>query len=219
MDESNNADHLNSSLTDLMTSLMVIFILLLLVFISGSATKDIAVRQVLLTKLKKELEPKGFGNDNIRPDPKDPTAILIIVPNKLMNFELGKSDLRAEGADFLSTHIPQLAEVVCATQFRDSVESIVVEGYTDESGFRGSSREESENRNLRLSQDRSMRVVSTALSDLISFPEERGCFLTKLSASGRGQQEPGATAEDSRRVIFKLRVKAKEVSEVATTLK
>ena len=31
MDESNSAEHLNSSLTDLMTSLMVIFILLLLV--------------------------------------------------------------------------------------------------------------------------------------------------------------------------------------------
>src|SRR5260370_40607445 len=158
MDESNSAEHLNSSLTDLMTSLMVIFILLLLVFISGSATKDIAVRQVLLAKLKNELEPKGFGNDNILPDPKDPTAILIIVPNRLMNFELGKADLRPEGADFLKTHIPQLAEVVCAAQFRDSVESIIVEGHSDESGFRGSSKEESENRNLKLSQDRSMPV-------------------------------------------------------------
>src|SRR5260370_19092269 len=160
MDESNSAEHLNSSLTDLMTSLMVIFILLLLVFISGSATKDIAVRQVLLAKLKKELEPKGFGNDNIQPDPKDPTAILIIVPNKLMNFELGKSDLRSDGADFLKTHIPQLAEVVCAAQFRESVESIVVEGHTDDSGFRGSSNDESENLNLKLSQERAMRVVS-----------------------------------------------------------
>ena len=58
MDESNSAEHLNSSLTDLMTSLMVIFILLLLVFISGSASKDVAVRQVLLAKLKKELQRK-----------------------------------------------------------------------------------------------------------------------------------------------------------------
>ena len=37
MEESNSVDHLNSSLTDLMTSLMVIFILLLLVFVHRTA--------------------------------------------------------------------------------------------------------------------------------------------------------------------------------------
>jgi outer membrane protein OmpA-like peptidoglycan-associated protein len=202
-----------------MTSLMVIFILLLLVFVSGSAIKDPALRQVLLSKLKKELEPKGFGNDNIQPDPKDPIAILIIVPNNLMNFEVGKSNLRPEGAEFLKTHIPQLAEVLCAAEFRESVESIVVEGHSDDSGFRGSSQEESESQNLKLSQDRSMQVVSTALDDLRDFPDQRSCFLTKLSASGRGQQDQESTPENSRRVIFKLRVKAKGVAGVTAATK
>jgi len=219
MEESDSVEHLNSSLTDLMTSLMVIFILLLLVFISGSASKDYAVRQVLLKKLEHELIPKGFGNDNIKPDPKDPTAILIIVPNRLMNFEVSKSDLRPDGADFLRTHIPQLAEIVCAPEFRNSIDSIVVEGHSDDSGFRGSSKEESENRNLKLSQDRSMQVVSTALDDLQEFPTQRACFLTKLSASGRGQQDQELTPENSRRVIFKIRVKAKEIAKVATLVK
>ena len=40
MEESNSSDHLNSSLTDLMTSLMVIFILLLLVFVNRTANKE-----------------------------------------------------------------------------------------------------------------------------------------------------------------------------------
>ena len=44
MNEAPGSEHLSSSLTDLMTSLMVIFILLLLVFISGTAGKDTALR-------------------------------------------------------------------------------------------------------------------------------------------------------------------------------
>ena len=46
MEDQNNGDHLNSSLTDLMTSLMVIFILLLLVFVHRTAGKDAAVTDV-----------------------------------------------------------------------------------------------------------------------------------------------------------------------------
>ncbi len=43
---------------------------------------------------------------------------------------------------------------------------------------------------------------------------ERGCFLEKLSASGRGEQEPEATLDDSRRVIFKIRVKVVEAEAI-----
>ena len=46
MRRASTSDHLSSSLTDLMTSLMVIFILLLLVFVSHSASKDAAVADV-----------------------------------------------------------------------------------------------------------------------------------------------------------------------------
>jgi len=60
MDEHGNSDHLSSSLTDLMTSLMVIFILLLLVFVSHTASKDAALTDVLLAKLRQELQPQGL---------------------------------------------------------------------------------------------------------------------------------------------------------------
>ena len=52
-----------------------------------------------------------------------------------------------------------------------------------------------------------MVVVENALADLSSMEEERVCFLEKLSASGRGEQEQEATADESRRVILKIRVK------------
>jgi flagellar motor protein MotB len=210
MDEQNNTDHLNSSMTDLMTSLMVIFILLLLVFVHRTAGKDAAVTDVLLKRLRSEMLPQGSNENNektIRPDPRDRNAILIIVPDRLMNFEPGQSKLRPEGEQFLKRYIPQLAEVLCGDQFRSSIESIVVEGHTDTHPYMGHTVEESQSLNLKLSQDRAMVVVENALPDLSGMEAKRACFLEKLSASGRGEQEQEPTADESRRVILKIRVK------------
>src|ERR1700722_134707 len=106
MEESNSVDHLSSSLTDLMTSLMVIFILLLLVFVHRTAGKDAAVTDMLLKRLLRDMKPQGFNEKTIRPDPRDRNAILVIVPNGVMSFETGKSTLRREGEQFLQTYIP-----------------------------------------------------------------------------------------------------------------
>jgi len=208
MEEPNSSDHLNSSLTDLMTSLMVIFILLLLVFLHRTAGKDAAVTDVLLKTLRQDMIPQGFSERSIRPDPRDRNAILVIVPDRLMNFETGKSSLRPEGEQFLRTYIPKFADVLCSDQFRSNIESIVVEGHTDTHPYSGRTASESQNLNLKLSQDRSMEVVKNALADLEGLEAERGCFLEKLSASGRGEQEQEDTPDESRRVILKIRVKA-----------
>ena len=208
MEEPNSSDHLNSSLTDLMTSLMVIFILLLLVFLHRTAGKDAAVTDVLLKTLRQDMIPQGFSERSIRPDPRDRNAILVIVPDRLMNFETGKSSLRPEGEQFLRTYIPKFADVLCSDQFRSNIESIVVVGHTDTHPYSGRTASESQNLNLKLSQDRSMEVVKNALADLEGLEAERGCFLEKLSASGRGEQEQEDTPDESRRVILKIRVKA-----------
>jgi len=214
MEDQNNSDHLNSSLTDLMTSLMVIFILLLLVFVHRTASKDAAVTDILLKKLRLDMIPQGFSEKTIRPDPRDRNAILVIVPDRLMNFEIGKSTLGPEGQQFLKSYIPAFAEVLCSQEFRTSIESIVVEGHTDIHPYVGRTAEESQNLNLKLSQDRSMEVVKNTLADLAGLEVKRACFLEKLSASGRGEQEPEATPEESRRVILKIRVKAGDVQSV-----
>jgi outer membrane protein OmpA-like peptidoglycan-associated protein len=214
MEEPNSVDHLNSSLTDLMTSLMVIFILLLLVFVHRTAGKDAAVTDVLLRRLLDDMKPHGFNEQTIRRDPRDRNAILVIVPDRLMNFETSKSTLRPEGERFLKQYIPEFAGVLCSEQFRSSIESIVVEGHTDIHPWVGHSAEESQNLNLKLSQDRSMEVVKSALSDLTGMEPRRGCFLEKLSATGRGEQEQEATPEESRRVILKIRVKVVEAESV-----
>jgi len=214
MDEQDSSDHLNSSLTDLMTSLMVIFILLLLVFVHRTAGRNVAVTDALLKTLQTDLIPQGFSAKDIQIDKKDRNAILVIVPDDLMNFEIGQSDLKTEGEAFLRTRIPKLAEVICGAEYRDSVEAVVVEGHTDAFPYRGYTPEESQNLNLKLSQDRSMQVVKSALTFLVDHSNERGCLLEKLSASGRGEQDLESTPEESRRVIFKIRVRADHAQEI-----
>jgi len=198
---------------------MVIFILLLLVFVNRTAGKDAAVADVLLKRLRHDMIPQGFNENTIRPDPRDRNAILVIVPDRLMNFETGQSALRPEGERFLKSYVPSFASVLCSDQFRPNIESIVVEGHTDTHPYVGRTAEESQNLNLKLSQDRSMEVVKNALADLEEMGPERGCFLEKLSATGRGEQEPEATPDESRRVILKIRVKAIDPQVVKVAVK
>ncbi|HKF48027.1 MAG TPA: OmpA family protein [Terracidiphilus sp.] len=225
MDEQQgNSDHLSSSLTDLMTSLMVIFILLLLVFVSHTASKDAALSQILLKELIKDMKPHGFNENTIHVDKSDPNAILVIVPGKLMNFDNQKTVLKPEGQDFLKAYIPDFASVLCDDRFRNSVESIVVEGHTDDTQWDGQSLRESQNRNIELSQGRSMAVVREARADLDGNDREGKCFVDKLSAAGRGEQDlvlvNGVVSKDqSRRVIFRIRVKARDEENLSKELK
>jgi outer membrane protein OmpA-like peptidoglycan-associated protein len=146
-------------------------------------------------------------------------VILIVVPDRLMNFESGKFELRPQGQDFLRERIPQLAGVLCSDKYQTSVEAVVVEGHTDSHPWTGKSAEQSESLNLKLSQDRSMEVVKASLSYLNGTFDERACFLEKLSASGRGEQDLEATPDESRRVVFKIRVRAENVHDVTARIK
>jgi outer membrane protein OmpA-like peptidoglycan-associated protein len=227
MDEANAPDHLSSSLTDLMTSLMVIFILLLLVFVSHSASKDASATDALMTQLRTQLKRQtNLAEKDVQLDPRDRNAILIVVPDELMSFDSSKSDLKQQGVLFLkgkpgdAGYTRALASVLCQGDLSKSVETVVIEGHTDTHRWGNDGETESENKKLRLSQDRSMAVVQEMLSDL-GTGTSHACFLEKLSATGRGEQDafrddPDQRKNDerSRRVIFRIRVKAAVANKV-----
>jgi outer membrane protein OmpA-like peptidoglycan-associated protein len=208
MDEQSSNDHLGTSLTDLMTSLMVIFILLLLAFISHTAQKDAVLTDILLKQLQRKLHVDGIDSNHLKRDPRDRDAILVIVPGDLMEFDTQRSDLRQNGEIWLSNFVPQLASTLCDKAYAPSVDSIIVEGHTDSYGWAGKTIGASEEANLQLSQDRALAVVKASLHTLEDQPPARSCFLNKLAAVGRGQMDPEYTPQASRRVIFRIRVKA-----------
>lgn len=206
---------LASSLTDLMTSLAVIFILLLVASLNNAQQEGEATRNAILTELQKELQTFVAKGVEVKADPRDPLGLLVLVPEGLLEFALAKSEIPQKGQNFLKGFIPTLAAVACSDRFRTEINSIVVEGHTDSSG--------TDAFNLPLSQARSMAVVSESLKILGDTYEENAslsslkpCFLEFLSASGRGSVDliyDQAGKEDqprSRRVVFKIRVRSLE---------
>ena len=217
-------DHLASSFTDLMTSLMVIFVLLFLAFVHNQVGKRQTVKDSILAELRKQLSPIGFREDYIKPDENDPNAVVIIVPERLMNFDTGKSDLKDQGKEFVDEKIPALAKTLAA--FHQDIDSIVVEGHTDRQHPIRGTQSEGEAFNLRLSQDRSMEVVKRSLNALEQqqLTQERAFFLDKLSASGRGEQTASTDPdkvnnEEDRRVIFKIRIRPSVEADFAQEVK
>jgi chemotaxis protein MotB len=215
-------DHLSSSFTDLMSSLVVIFILLFLAFVHEQVGKQENVKDNLLAELQKQLKDANLGKDNIR---KDEDAVVIIVPEGLMNFETGKSDLKDGGKAFLARYFPPISQVLF-TKFNGDIDSLIVEGYTDRTRIPGVTEEQGEASNLRLSQERSMKVVEESLHDLEGpdLVKERDFFLDRLSASGRGERDARKVDGPAnnplyRRVIFRIRVRSNALTEAAQSIK
>jgi len=223
---------LSSAFTDLMTSLAVIFILLLVALVnnkqqelrakqeeidaaklkllqSQQATKD--TRLEILAKLREELAMMSERGVEVKEDEKDPLGLLVVIPEGLLQFRIDRWDIPPAGQEFLDAFVPRLARGACA--FRDDLSSIVVEGHADSTG--------TDEHNLKLSQDRSLEVVRQSLAALGNGDgavDARGCFLDLLSASGRGNRDPflveGVEDRDrSRRVVFKIRVRSFEQRE------
>ena len=204
-----NNSGMSSSFADLMTSMAIIFILLLCASLNNAQQEGQTVRNSVLAEMQKALKDFVAGGIEVKSDPKDPLGLLVLVPEDLLAFRFDHADLSPAGESFLKSFIPKLSRIVCLPQFADEINSIVVEGHTDSSG--------TARHNWDLSQKRSMSVVRASLNILDeNGGEEKGTFLQLLSASGRGSAElvTGPSGEEnsssSRRVIFKLRFRSIE---------
>jgi len=209
---------LSNSFVDLMTSLAVIFILLLCSSLNNAQGERQTTRDSVLAEIQSVLHEFAPGGIEVKTDPLDPLGLLVLVPEDLLAFELDRADISPAGDAFLRAFIPRLSAVVCSPKFSKEVNSIIVEGHTDSSG--------AARHNWDLSQKRSMSVVRASLDILDDggMREEKAAFLQLLSATGRGSAEvvKDASGEEntrmSRRVIFKLRFRSIEQIPVLETL-
>ena len=138
-------------------------------------------------------------------DPADPNVVRIVVPEALLNFEFGRGALSSVADRFLADAMPTYAALLCGAM-RDQIDSLVIEGHTDDRG--------SDIYNLKLSQQRSLNVMVKGLEVIQdSAPWAYRCFHEKTSASGRGRQDlvmdesRGLDRDKSRRVVFKIRLR------------
>jgi hypothetical protein len=134
MKQSKAGDHISSSLTDLMTSLMVIFILLLVAKLNNQAkrtgrTVDYVAHRLNAAQLFKAGEKMRQDGD----------VIVVAVPQEVMSFkeaaaEHGGADLSPLGRAYLRDTMPKLAAVLCKDNIRKYIDTIVVEGHSDSGG-------------------------------------------------------------------------------------
>src|SRR5580698_9769450 len=112
------ADHegssLASSLTDLMTSLAVIFILLLVGMLNNAQQEAAGTKNQVLTRLQEALKEFQKRGVEVTPDPKDPLGLLVLVPEDLLNFAQNESQIPPKGDQFLRDFIPKLVSTACS---------------------------------------------------------------------------------------------------------
>jgi outer membrane protein OmpA-like peptidoglycan-associated protein len=193
--------------TDLMTSLAVIFVLLLVVFVNASPSTEKPAeppreRTAAAEQTRATLQQASPPGLTLETDPADPQALRVVIPESLLNFEFGKSTLSPAADRFLAELMPAYAAAFCGG-LRPQVAGIVIEGHTDDLG--------SDVLNLRLSQERSFRVLVRGLEAIrASAPGVHTCFSELASASGRGKydllydDQHRPDRDRSRRVVFKI---------------
>jgi outer membrane protein OmpA-like peptidoglycan-associated protein len=211
-----------------MTSLAVVFVLLLVIFVnaapsaptpaaragppppattppvdaSRAETRAEALVDTAPAELRQLLQEVSPGGLALETDPRDAEALRVAIPESLLNFEFGRSALPPGADHFVEELMPAYARVLCG-RLRDRVAGIVIEGHTDDLG--------SDVVNLRLSQERSFRVLVRSLEAVqAAAPEVHACFLELASASGRGKQDlvydqtRQPDRASSRRVVLKI---------------
>ncbi|MDP1769185.1 MAG: OmpA family protein [Nitrospirota bacterium] len=201
--------HTTIGITDLMTSLAVVFILLFAAQItktSSAAQSELQEnKQDVQTALRDHIQQLGLSLDA---DPRDPLALLIVVPENRLTFEFGKSTLSSTSDQFLADALPFYVGALCGP-LHDKIDSLAIEGHTDDHG--------SDAFNLKLSQERSLAVMVKGMEIVqANVPSAYQCFQEITSATGRGRQDliydaPAiVNREKSRRVIFKIRLRSAE---------
>ena len=203
-DHENGDQFFTTGVTDLMTSVAIIFVLLFVVALQPGPVASVSAdptdsnaRDILMSQFERLGLP-------IEKDPDDPQLLLLIMPESLLNFDFGRATLRPAAEAYLQKVIPQYASAFCGP-FRSLIESVTIEGHTDDVG--------EDRRNLRLSQERAFRVMVKAMDILQGRPED-DCFQQITTASGRGKQDlwygidQRLSRDKSRRVVFRIRLQA-----------
>lgn len=201
-DSSVSSSAVSSGVTDLMTSLAVIFILLFAAYVNR-------VQESPESHAQDPPSPREEGQQLNRPllkhEDRKPEVLAVSIPDVALNFDFGESTLLPPAEAFLSETMPHYAAMVCA-QGGKEVEAFVIEGYTDDLG--------DDIRNLRLSQERSFAVLAKSVEVVREkLPWAYECFLQKATANGRGRQNllrdaaGDADRERSRRVMFKIHLR------------
>ncbi|MUV36333.1 hypothetical protein JNUCC1_00135 [Lentibacillus sp. JNUCC-1] len=212
--EEQNEGHFWPSFTDLLTTILLCFIL---IFISMMIIKSLQIEemkrtidQIMGVRAKLVSDLKGeFSESDLGIEVDEKTGAIIF--NTEILFEYSKSDLKPASLDFLDEFVPRYLDTLLDSGYEDYIAEIIIEGHTDQNG--------SYLYNLELAQDRAYSVAEYVLSDQFPYQHIQEHVKEKLTVNSKSYtdfrtDESGKySAAASRRVEFKFRLKDEEILE------
>lgn len=216
-DESQDAHWI--PLSDLMTGLMVIFLLIAVLYMTkveadADRIKTVAIAYSEIRDALYEDLHKEFQNDLVRWNAQILKSDLTIRFNEPeILFANGSSELKPEFQAILSDFFPRYVRILTSPKYRDAISEIRIEGHTSSDWTAQTSPEDAYFHNMELSQAR----TRTTLSYLLGLPAvaaDRPWLTHYLTANGLSSSRPILDAdhhedpERSRRVEFRVRTDA-----------
>ncbi len=214
------------SMTDLMASVAVTFLLLAAIFMLHASEANRALQTklqsvddvqqksvVALGELVSKLHAEPKLRDAVQTDPHDRFVLSVEFPEDALYFRVGSDEIVADDVDALLEPLRRVVQLVCDVD-QQLTNSIVLEGHTDPQGRRG---DDGYQYNVGLSARRAQKVYFAVRKRLQDDEKTRGCMDTRFTVAGRGPVEPkrfagrwdalNRPADDAadRRVVLKVR--------------
>ena len=207
-----NEGHFWPSFTDLLTTILLCFMLIFIcmMIIKSLEIEDMkktidqimGVRAQLVTELKEE-----FGDSDLGIEVDEKTGAIIF--NTEVLFEYNKAELKSDSFSFLDEFVPKYLEILLESGYEEYIAEIIIEGHTDRDG--------TYLYNLELAQDRAYSVASYILGDDFPYRHIQDHLEGKLTVNSKSYtdfrtgDDESYSAEESRRVEFKFRLKDEEI--------
>jgi outer membrane protein OmpA-like peptidoglycan-associated protein len=187
------------SIGDLMSGLLMLFILLFVV-VMGQLIERPVVKSLVDT-LQQQLAAKKI---DVVVNPK--TGDVSVSESIL--FSEGSSDLTSAGKSFLRKFVPTYSEVIFSkSQFDDEIIRVVIEGHTSSKG--------TDQNNMALSLRRSLSVSNYITSNSFRF-NKKASFVQKILVSGRGETDANRSKDvpGDRKVTFRFQLRGDNFSQL-----
>ncbi len=215
-----------SSISDLMSGLMIIFLFIAVSFMSRVVDENIQIKKQQETVeniVTTYEETKVSIYDDLYSEFKDDMKYWNMEIDKDgtirfkepdIFFEKGKSDLKPEFEDMLDSFFPRYINLIYENH-KDKVEAIRIEGHTSSEWEENATKKESYFKNMELSQDRTRNVLEYIMN-IKSILKYEDWLIDKITANGMSyskrvmNDDNTENKEASRRVEFKVITNSEE---------
>lgn len=190
-------------LADLMTGLMMIFMLIAILYMS-KINQVASDYQNVKNNLGKTLCNEFAKNLGEWQAECDPQALVIRFNSPDVLFDTGKSVLKPKFIDILNEFFPRYINIIYSDKFKDSIEEIRIEGHTSSKWGQGAPPKNAYFANMQLSQAR----TQTVLQHVLTMPkiQHKDWLQKHVTANGLSSSHPILNKDGSENSVASQRV-------------